>query len=185
MKRHLFTLVCVLSLLSWAVNYPALFRSHVVADSLTAVLPYPGGRTRVVGVETFRGYVLVFARKPDEEEARGFHYETHQVTSYMYHTNWDNYWTTPNEKSRWQILDFGYVHLRFDYEPTLRCLRIPPWFLLVGPLVLPGVWVTGAIRRRRRCVGEVMCVKCGYDLRAHEAGQKCPECGTVIEAAAV
>ncbi len=24
------------------------------------------------------------------------------------------------------------------------------------------------------------CVKCGYDLRAHAAGQRCPECGTVV-----
>jgi len=30
---------------------------------------------------------------------------------------------------------------------------------------------------------EGVCVGCGYDLRMHMAGEKCPECGAVVEAA--
>jgi len=51
------------------------------------------------------------------------------------------------------------------------------WFLL--GLVMTRRW----LRQRAawgRCV-KGCCVKCGYDLRAHAEGQRCPECGTVIQ----
>ena len=34
------------------------------------------------------------------------------------------------------------------------------------------------LRHKRTQAG--LCPECGYDLRAHEFGQKCPECGTPI-----
>lgn len=55
----------------------------------------------------------------------------------------------------------------------------PMWPLAAGMAVLPGVWLRKnwrtRTRERRRASG--LCVGCGYDLRAHGAGERCPECG--------
>jgi hypothetical protein len=61
-----------------------------------------------------------------------------------------------------------------------RDIVVPAW----GPLGLGAtvsLWLFFVLRRRRRIarrVGQGLCLQCGYDLRAHKAGDKCPECGT-------
>ena len=54
-----------------------------------------------------------------------------------------------------------------------------PWAVLFA--ILPCVWGVGRWRAARR-VGTGLCPVCRYDLRAHRAGDKCPECGTVVAA---
>jgi hypothetical protein len=39
-----------------------------------------------------------------------------------------------------------------------------------------------AVYAHRRAVRQGFCPSCRYDLRAHQPGQKCPECGAVIVA---
>jgi hypothetical protein len=61
----------------------------------------------------------------------------------------------------------------------LTISTVPHW-LLVLLTGLPGVvggWKWHKARRRAR---EGVCGRCGYDLRAHKAGERCPECGTEI-----
>ena len=61
------------------------------------------------------------------------------------------------------------------------------WELIVPYLalwILNAAMVAISIRvwsRRRRRPPEGLCRRCGYDLRAHRVGQKCPECGTLIQ----
>jgi len=52
-----------------------------------------------------------------------------------------------------------------------------PASLLAGVLLVRAVW---KMRRDRRLVEAGRCVACRYDLRAHRAGGRCPECGRVI-----
>jgi len=53
------------------------------------------------------------------------------------------------------------------------------------PLTWLGLWITERpIRRRHYRLTHHLCVKCGYDLRGHVAGQagpNCPECGTPMK----
>jgi rubrerythrin len=45
----------------------------------------------------------------------------------------------------------------------------------------PSIHVTRLLLRRRRArmdPGKQPCPTCGFDLRAHSPGDKCPECGT-------
>ena len=56
---------------------------------------------------------------------------------------------------------------------------VPLWFVLLLTLLLPVRWLWLTFRRREE-VPERACEVCRYDLRAHSAGQRCPECGTMI-----
>ena len=61
---------------------------------------------------------------------------------------------------------------------------VPHWFVAIA-LLLPLIvrrLVLLFIRRPRR--DPTLCPTCSYDLRAHTAGGKCPECGTLITRAA-
>jgi hypothetical protein len=60
---------------------------------------------------------------------------------------------------------------------------VPHWSvqcLAWSPVLIAGfLGYRRRVRRRgRRSHG--LCVTCGYDLRAHKLGGRCPECGTVI-----
>ena len=58
-------------------------------------------------------------------------------------------------------------------------VMIPIRYALILLSILPAVWVVRFARQapanRRRAQGR--CESCGYDLRAHAKGERCPECG--------
>jgi hypothetical protein len=58
-------------------------------------------------------------------------------------------------------------------------LQLPDWSLELLFAILPSLWL-GDLWRKRRKHKAGCCVACGYDLRAHRPGEKCPECGTGI-----
>lgn len=89
-------------------------------------------------------------------------------------------------------LGFGVSHGIFNTRTWERVfpiadavfVSVPAWFLALLSAILPGLWFRSTLRRRslkrRRQLGR--CPTCGYDLRAHNPGQKCPECGWSIPA---
>jgi len=52
--------------------------------------------------------------------------------------------------------------------------------LAVAVPVLGLLFFSPSENRRRFRERHGLCLTCGYDLRAHKPGDKCPECGTVI-----
>jgi hypothetical protein len=87
--------------------------------------------------------------------------------------DWYEVWGTRSDFHRIDALAFQAVNL-----------ATPFWILMVLfgviPLYALGRLSLRIIRKHRLKPGH--CIECGYDLRAHAAGQKCPECGKVIEA---
>lgn len=95
------------------------------------------------------------------------------------------FWYTP-KKPR-DLIQFHYAaetrtwH-RFTLEkgPGVFGVVVPHWFL-AGATASMGL-LSFCLRRRWRTrrVPPGCCSTCGYDLRAHSPGQKCPKCGTEI-----
>jgi hypothetical protein len=58
----------------------------------------------------------------------------------------------------------------------------PAWFPIPFLLVIPGMYAGRWIRKRKfhRRLAAGCCAHCGFDLRAHKPGEKCPECSTLI-----
>jgi predicted RNA-binding Zn-ribbon protein involved in translation (DUF1610 family) len=65
-----------------------------------------------------------------------------------------------------------------------RTVSIKYWLLTLVSSVPLTAYILWRWRRTRplRWLQQGRCHVCGYDLRSHAAGQKCPECGVVIEA---
>jgi hypothetical protein len=99
--------------------------------------------------------------------------------------------TIPDPNVHLSLLGVGYHYTYHDFGGLdngvmfyprgsyTRYLTLPYGFLTMIAALPPaiGLWR----RLRRRPLPEHACVKCRYDLRAHKAGERCPECGTVIE----
>jgi hypothetical protein len=58
-----------------------------------------------------------------------------------------------------------------------RSITAPAWAILTLAAIIP-VWAVWQWWRRRHVPGH--CPDCRYDLRAHQPGQRCPECGREI-----
>lgn len=76
-------------------------------------------------------------------------------------------------------LDLSYHVNGYDVGAVVA----PYWSLVLVVGAVPATSLARAVtryrqRRYRRRYG--LCLICGYDLRAHSPGQRCPECGTVI-----
>jgi hypothetical protein len=66
-----------------------------------------------------------------------------------------------------------------------RAVMVPVVYLVAMAALLPALWLTSTLRRRRRAATG-RCTACGYDLRGTRAGGRCPECGATpapVEAA--
>ena len=62
---------------------------------------------------------------------------------------------------------------------TSYYLAFPIWVALLPPCIVGLASAKRLIRIRRR-LAFYRCTFCGYDLRSHTPGEKCPECGTLI-----
>jgi 4-amino-4-deoxy-L-arabinose transferase-like glycosyltransferase len=71
---------------------------------------------------------------------------------------------------------FEWHHRRYAIDPEghLLVVRLPLWVIALTTGLLPGVWLAGRVRARKRG-SSGFCAACGYNLCATPA--RCPECG--------
>lgn len=83
-------------------------------------------------------------------------------------------------------LTAGTLKIGFNTDPaipveTAQELIFPYGLVVLLAAVLPCRWLLIRYRKARLAAGAKPCPRCGYDLRA--TPERCPECGTVREAA--
>jgi hypothetical protein len=76
---------------------------------------------------------------------------------------------------------FHYRFVRISPDQFTIALGVPYWFLAIASSILPAFAFWRRSHPRKLEAG--LCRVCGYDLRA--TPERCPECGTVPEAAKV
>ena len=89
---------------------------------------------------------------------------------------------------KWNFDEYGLFVEKWDTAPPeppgiAWGIRFPTWWLVSIFSIIPGSRLLGFVIRRQRTASRLKmgyCLQCGYDLRAHQPGQKCPECGTLI-----
>jgi len=82
--------------------------------------------------------------------------------------------------------DFGIIEMSTGYIGIVRThrtywLNLPaaPLLMLTVSLVAPIVWLRRYLGERRNTERRHS-DQCGYDLRVHQPGERCPECGTTV-----
>jgi hypothetical protein len=73
---------------------------------------------------------------------------------------------------------FRMFRLHPNWKPNVE---IPLWIPTLFPF-LAATWIFRGTRKRTFPPGS--CASCGYDLRAHKVGDKCPECASVVDRSA-
>jgi hypothetical protein len=91
---------------------------------------------------------------------------------------------TFREPLHWSAYFAGFgIENRAGVTAPIYTVYVPHWFLAGLLLLYPirwarrtDFWLTQT--RQRSVAGQ--CLGCGYDLRMHASGDKCPECGVVV-----
>ena len=83
---------------------------------------------------------------------------------------------------RYPLFGFERLHvLEYnDDENDYQFVYLDFWALILASGLFSCTLIAALVfRRHRRSPGH--CLACSYDLRAHKPGDKCPECGTIME----
>jgi len=187
MKRRLFNLLAVMSLLLWVAMVALWVRSHWCCEiwSLGNGDPISMAHAfKYISVVNGRGELAIgfigtrFGLPPAVNPWRCEHkLETRSPSMREMLLAF---------KDSWVQLGFGYGHeittISFNassWSYGMGALLIPHWFLAVGFAITPLFWFHRRRERRFR-IRFSLCRRCGYDLRA--TPDRCPECGTAVSA---
>ena len=168
MKRRLFNLVALLSLLLFAAAVVLWVLSYVRHDNFVHVAP-----RHVENVTSKRGRVFVQLYW----RAKAIPVPPRYAVGWVWNRLFlDVDYPEARSLRGWRRLGFdlhNYVSTGPDGQ-VIRDIAVPYWFLCLIALAVPVQWF-----RTRRKAGtrrrDGFCPKCGYDLRATPG--RCPECG--------
>src|SRR5437868_2850446 len=164
MRRRLFTVLSVLSLVACLALAALCVRSYRIGDTFTAFSP-----NAIYSVVMVHGRI-VLARDID----RGAH-PWLRAPPRAFHTS-------DCPPRRYWAVQFSYDnrHGVYDYPrgASGNVLVFPIWLLAVATAMVSACWLSALLcRRTRRKAGG--CPRCGYNLTGNTSGV-CPECGTPI-----
>lgn len=161
-------------LVLWGVSNFRAETWEVVRDLGPGPPEGPDRWARVFGVASYR-HRIVFFYYPLTQRNSGCPLLNHDVSDNEFTADW------------WGMWGKGMVFMSYappELYPYLVDAHDAVWAVFL--LVLPVAWIWQRWWLRQRKRGSAgLCLKCGYDLRAHKEGERCPECGRVIGGAGV
>jgi hypothetical protein len=172
-RRRLFKLATVLSLVLLVATVAMWVRSYWISDSFEWVSHY---RTRFIAISGGRVLLQVnHGPSGNQEFSAVDHY------AYVKKAN-----ETAGVGRPWRFGGFWIENLSFAPRGSRSAwlpytdFVVPLYAVILVSLILPGVMLRrGARERKRKRVG--LCARCGYDLRA--TPECCPECGAMASVA--
>lgn len=179
MKRRLFNIAALLSLMLFVATAALWVRSYWAADEIERfderLLADGTGRQSTTAFYSSRGYVAWTEYR---------YIRPSEFFSGIARTTWSH----QSGESKWLGKTGNWIDRRgFGYGGESRAFVsgtitqwryawVPNWFLLLLTGLLPTIRFIHRWRSRR--FGPGMCPKCGYDLRA--TPDLCPECGSIF-----
>ena len=177
MKRQLFNMISLASLLLLLAACPLWVRSHLVRDRLHV---RPGRSDRMIYVVSDRGSLACISMRGDNEpelRPRRAGLESHgvdEVRSTLESWGGPSAFVGGLPGGDWSIQGGGFI-VRHIRRWKAVAIFVPFWFVVVCGSAAPACWLLSQRRKRRRLrLG--LCPRCGYDLTANASGV-CPECG--------
>jgi hypothetical protein len=176
MRRGVFSVLSGVSLLMACVMVALWVRNYWSSDFLW--YGHIGAHIERVGVITAPGRIRLFIDREKGAPAMGNEWSYSSWPASRAEAE-----VGPGYASFYlQALGFSFSIDRFAGFVRGVQFAVPHWFAVAVFLIAPIWWVRREVRRRsmlrRR---EHAYSRCGYDLRAHVAGENCPECGGLIE----
>ncbi len=178
-RRRLFTIVSVLSLLLWLATLALWVRSYWRAEIVHYVHQRDDTR-RWFELQSLRGsFAITFERgahiDPLVTPVPRLFYTSHRPEDVLdWRKVFEVYAKQANVSYAW-FLGFGFVVDESTPNRWVLLISFPHWSIVLLTVVLPTWFLIARMRSRKRRRGG-LCPKCGYDLRA--TPDRCPECGT-------
>jgi hypothetical protein len=182
MKRGLFNLAVVVSVVLCMLTVLCWIRSHSVVDDVGR-----SGTRYSWFVLSDRGRIWVEVWGPGR-----ISYSSTRVGEW----HWESESQFERDGSRrrrraipwfqprsWELGGFAFtieLATKYTYTDSRRAFGVPYWFVTADWTIVPALWIWFRLRRRRTH-REGLCPVCGYDLRA--TPDRCPECGTSVKPA--
>jgi hypothetical protein len=183
MKRRLFNIAAVVSLMLCLASVAMWVRSYFVADLWTVGKDWTrSGRSILFearvhsttgGVEIVGECGHADQRVPDRAEVAYLSGPARELIFQSLDRTWPE---RLGLRVQWEPA--GSIHGDDTADGTCIYLNFPYWVPAIAFTGWPLIGMIIVIRRRRR-VTPGRCASCGYDLRATPQGGRCPECGSV------
>jgi hypothetical protein len=185
MRRRLLTFATVLSLVLACAAILLWARSYWVSDAAT--FTRHSGPAVSSTVWSTSGYLALHRLEPaaprtfpSNDPPPGWSYQhvpaQHNNPSRFLRSRYSHsQMGVTNHDRTWTPRDGPFANTRE------RAWLLPYWMPTAALLALPLVRLLTSGRRRRRAsrAAAGLCAACGYDLRGHASGQRCPECGAM------
>jgi hypothetical protein len=180
MKRRLFNIATILSLMFCLILLGGWIRSYYYSDLLH--FGRDGGNSHTL--RSLLGRVHFVSNLSGGRVSSDTMYSSDRITAP--YPMWNGGMSGYPPQPRWHFACIWQYYSKYHmgmwtgdkpWVTDYRLIVVPYRWLVVMAALLPAAWVVGAIRYRRRASKD-RCVQCGYDLRA--TPDRCPECGREV-----
>jgi hypothetical protein len=182
-KKRMVYLIAIFGLTAIALIIQSArnWQSHEFFILKSSRYAHVGYKGKTYIIEFQRGSVILTM----ESRVEIFDYTNTSIHAFF---EWFQYPSTSSQELS-PMFNFGLLSggkidksLGIGHDVRIRWIRINTWRVVIIFISIP-LLLSFLRKRRIQCINEPTetCKCCGYSLRGHHEGQKCPECGALIK----